>query len=94
MRSWSSFLSPLTSLRLSLTLQMLMNVRKTDVMRQLSATIPPDPSPAVASPGIRGTGFIAHLVSDRRRAEAQGSPSYFSLTFLLAHSEARWASSQ
>lgn len=48
-------------LALGISVLMLMNVRKTDVMRQLSATIPPGPSPAVASLGITGMGFSAPL---------------------------------
>lgn len=54
------------SLALGISVLMLMNVRKTDVMRQLSATIPPGPSPAVASLGIEGTGFTAPLTRFRK----------------------------
>lgn len=57
----SSFL-PSLPVPIPAPLQMLMNVRKTDVTRQLPATIPLAPSPAFANLGISETAFSAHMV--------------------------------
>lgn len=53
-------------LALGISVLMLMNVGKTGAMRQLSATIPLGPSPAIASLGTMGMGFTAQMLQFRK----------------------------